>query len=102
MHIKLVPGPADNQGYVSSLSNTVVEIFNPCTLRDRRRNVVQYVIHDHTISWDILYLKMEHIKLRYNDLVEDFSFSETTLEEVFLSFVLLQNCGRMPDVGGCC
>lgn len=95
--VKLIPGPAESQGYVSSLSDTIVKTFNPCTLRDRRRNVIQYVIHNADFAWDFLFQMMEHIKLRYNDLVEDYSFSNTTLEEVFLSFVILQNCGRLLD-----
>ncbi len=95
--VKLIPGPAESQGYVSSLSDTIVKTFNPCTLRDRRRNVIQYVIHNGDFAWDFLFQMMEHIKLRYTDLVEDYSFSNTTLEEVFLSFVILQNCGRLLD-----
>lgn len=69
--IKLVPGPAENQDYVSSLSRTVIEVFSPCSLRDRRRNVVQYVISDNEISWDFLFKSMEHIKLKYNDLASE-------------------------------
>ena len=51
---------------------------------------IQYHLQDPTISWDVLFTIMEEIKSQFPTLIEDYSITETTLEQVFLAFARAQ------------
>jgi ATP-binding cassette subfamily A (ABC1) protein 3 len=51
---------------------------------------IQYHLQDPTISWDVLFTTMEEIKSHSPTLIEDYSITETTLEQVFLAFARAQ------------
>ncbi|XP_045528543.1 retinal-specific phospholipid-transporting ATPase ABCA4-like [Pieris brassicae] len=55
-----------------------------CTLKDEHKSMLQYHINDE-IPYSELFSALENLK-QQNPLIEDYSVTETTLEEVFLSF----------------
>jgi len=50
------------------------------------------------ISWGQIFKSMEQLRGEYAEVIEDYSVSETTLEEVFLSFARKQYPGRDVEV----
>ncbi|XP_065208832.1 phospholipid-transporting ATPase ABCA3-like isoform X2 [Planococcus citri] len=72
----------------AALKNTMMELFTDkyCVLKDEHRGLLYYQIKDTSIPWWVLFEKMEAIKQRHRDLVEDYVLTDTTLEEVFISF----------------
>ncbi|XP_065208828.1 phospholipid-transporting ATPase ABCA1-like isoform X2 [Planococcus citri] len=72
----------------AALKNTMLELFTEkyCILKDEHRGLLYYQIKDTSIPWWALFEKMEALKQRHRDLVEDYVLTDTTLEEVFISF----------------
>ncbi|XP_065208826.1 phospholipid-transporting ATPase ABCA1-like isoform X2 [Planococcus citri] len=72
----------------AALKNTMLETFTEeyCILKDEHRGLLYYQIKDTSIPWWSLFEKMETLKQRYARLVEDYVLTDTTLEEVFISF----------------
>lgn len=53
------------------------------------------------MSWAVIFGAMESFKEQYKDLIEDYTVSKTTLEEVFLTFAKLQHSGDRKVSSGC-
>jgi len=56
--------------------------------------VLQYQILNTEMPWNRIFEMVEECKGLHADIIEDYSVSETTLEEVFLSFARKQYQGR--------
>nr|QER78485.1 ATP-binding cassette transporter [Diaphorina citri] len=54
-------------------------------IKDEHKGLIHYQILDTTFSWSVLFAKMEAVKTSM-DIVEDYSLSDTTLEQVFIAF----------------
>jgi hypothetical protein len=50
------------------------------------------------MPWNEIFQTIEDCKVEYDDVIEDYSVSETSLEEVFLSFARKQYPGREANV----
>jgi len=50
------------------------------------------------MSWGEIYRATEDLKTQFADVIEDYTVSETTLEEVFLSFARKQYSNRDANV----
>ncbi|XP_069681458.1 phospholipid-transporting ATPase ABCA3-like isoform X2 [Periplaneta americana] len=75
---------------VSSLKNEIENSFNPgCILKDEHQGMLHYHVTNPNTPWKHLFNTMEHIKRNFV-FVEDYTISETTLEQVFLSFAKTQ------------
>lgn len=74
---------------VNNLKNIIESEF-PCEVKDEHEGLLHYHITDPKVKWFALFSSMEDIKQRSNGLVEDYTISETTLEQVFLSFARQQ------------
>lgn len=62
--------------------------------------MLDYQVQNTEMTWDVIFGAMESFKSTYSDLIEDYTVSKTTLEEVFLSFAKLQHTGdRRVNVG---
>ena len=48
--------------------------------------MLHYVLLNIGVLWSEIFKNMEYIKGEFNEFVEDYTVSETTLEQVFLSF----------------
>ncbi|OXA51099.1 ATP-binding cassette sub-family A member 3 [Folsomia candida] len=82
---------------VEELIFEILQKFDPCMLRDRHATSLQYQVLNPTIPWDVLFGKMEEVKVKYEKLIADYSITETTLEEVFLAFARMQYPSRYAD-----
>ncbi|PSN44315.1 hypothetical protein C0J52_09298 [Blattella germanica] len=60
-----------------------------CNLKDEHQGLLHYHVTDPNTPWKQLFTTMELMKLEYS-IVEDYTISETTLEQVFLSFAKVQ------------
>lgn len=49
------------------------------------QGLIHYQIMDTSLSWSHLFAKLESIKSSL-DIVEDYSLSDTTLEQIFIAF----------------
>ncbi|KAJ0173934.1 hypothetical protein K1T71_010080 [Dendrolimus kikuchii] len=56
-----------------------------CTLKDEHKTMLHYHINE-TMRYSDLFEALESLKETFPSLIEDYSVTETTLEEVFLSF----------------
>ncbi|XP_045485140.1 phospholipid-transporting ATPase ABCA1 isoform X2 [Pieris rapae] len=85
--LKLMPTATDetdgSKPDLRKLKAALQDRFN-CTLKDEHKTMLQYHINDE-IPYSELFSALEKLK-QQNPLVEDYSVTETTLEEVFLSF----------------
>nr|CAD7432558.1 unnamed protein product [Timema monikensis] len=84
-------GSEDN---LKLLKVTVEEQFQPsCVLKDEHQGLLHYHIQDPHVPWKVLFLGMERLKGAHQ-IVEDYTISETTLEQVFLAFARAQKQGN--------
>ncbi|KPI94545.1 ATP-binding cassette sub-family A member 3 [Papilio xuthus] len=86
VQLKLRSSTDVTDGGVSELQRLKSELhqkFN-CELKDEHKTMLHYHIND-TMRYSELFNELEAIKTA-NAIVEDYSVSETTLEEVFLAF----------------
>lgn len=51
---------------------------------------MKFQIHSQSLRWEDLYYTMERIKERNREGIDEYAITETTLEEVFLSFARAQ------------
>ena len=98
-----------------SLMRFIEETFPGCTLKDFHQGLVHYQISDPSLSWAKVFGTMERAKETYE--IEDYSVSQTTLEQVFINFARAQrepredsikcttkcsNCFKFFCLCGCC
>ncbi|XP_047503071.1 phospholipid-transporting ATPase ABCA1-like [Pieris napi] len=93
--LKLLPTATDetdgSKPDLRRLKAALQDRFN-CTLKDEHKSMLQYHINDE-IPYSELFSALEKLK-EQNPLIEDYSVTETTLEEVFLSFA---QAGQPPE-----
>jgi len=92
--------PADN----SAADNRPVQEFIESTfpgsiLKDMHEGLVHYQIVDPSVTLGRLFGTMESVRERLN--IEDYSVSQTTLEQVFINFARAQVTPQTNE-GGCC
>lgn len=61
-----------------------------CSLKDEHKTMLHYHINE-TMRYSDLFESLESLKETFPNLIEDYSVTETTLEEVFLSFAKEHN-----------
>ncbi|XP_026321032.1 ATP-binding cassette sub-family A member 3-like [Hyposmocoma kahamanoa] len=87
VRFKLLPdykADADSVVVRENLKTYISSQFN-CTLVDEYKTMLHYHINE-TMHNSDLFTALESLKAAYPNLIEDYSATETTLEEVFLSF----------------
>ncbi|XP_071439626.1 phospholipid-transporting ATPase ABCA3 [Hetaerina americana] len=72
---------------VSTVKEKIESSFNPCTLKDEHEGLLHYHITNPETKWAYMFTVMEELQRNMHPLIEDYSISDTTLEQVFLSFV---------------
>ncbi|ODM92121.1 ATP-binding cassette sub-family A member 3 [Orchesella cincta] len=88
--LKLKDACLQNPAVVNDISNSVCSTFQPCTLKDYHQVTMKFQIHSQSNKWEDLYKTMEMIKDQYQEFIEEYAITQTTLEEVFLSFATKQ------------
>jgi len=116
---------------ISALKGEISTAFAPsCDLQDEHQNILQFQLTDSSLGWDVIFRKMEEVKKipipsstpevqaemgrrqsikmtleedgeTFASLIEDYTVSLTSLEEVFLSFARKQYSGRSANTAWC-
>ena len=73
--------------------------FPGCILKDLHQGMVHYHITDNTFKWAEIFGIMERAKKDFS--IEDYSVSQTTLEQVFINFARAQVPPQEFE-NGCC
>ncbi|KAJ8718119.1 hypothetical protein PYW07_006049 [Mythimna separata] len=81
-HRDEVEGLAKRQ--VDRLKGKLLQTFD-CTLKDEHKTMLHYHINE-TVPYSVLFTELENLRNEFPTLIEDYSVTETTLEEVFLYF----------------
>ncbi|CAG7727851.1 unnamed protein product, partial [Allacma fusca] len=68
----------------------IEEKFQPCDLKDRHENLLQYQVYKTDLPWKNLFEILENLKSSYAKEIEEYSATETTLDEIFVSFARRQ------------
>ncbi|KAI1307986.1 Phospholipid-transporting ATPase ABCA3 [Halotydeus destructor] len=63
-------------------------------VRDAHETVIDYHVTDTTVTWTELFENLERIKQTFD--LEDYSVSDTTLEQIFISFARGQSGANSP------
>jgi len=98
--------PIDSEE-LGAFSNDIVTKFYPCVLKDQHQNVRVYQVQNTDMPWDELFQNMEDLKTQYENIVEEYSVNETTLEEIFIALARNQYPDRLGQLkpsgkGNCC
>ncbi|XP_054277510.1 retinal-specific phospholipid-transporting ATPase ABCA4-like [Macrosteles quadrilineatus] len=70
---------------VTRLKLDMANRFRECSVKDEHWGLLHYHIKDPSVRLSELFTKMEYLK-RTHDIIEDYVVSDTTLEQVFMSF----------------
>ncbi|CAH1794818.1 unnamed protein product [Owenia fusiformis] len=73
--------------------------FPGCILKDMHQGMLHYHITNTDLSWAAIFGTMERAKVQFN--IEDYSVSQTTLEQVFINFARAQ-VPPQDMKSGCC
>ena len=83
----------------TKLKNFIQKTFPGSVLKDEHYGYIHYQISNATVSWSQLFGTIE--KCREEFCIEDYSVSQTTLEQVFLNFAKEQVPPREMETKSC-
>jgi len=86
--IKLEPNKYSIED-LNTIKSEVIQKFDQCVITDEHLDYVHFHVGDPSTPWDKLYSSIEDVKTRHS-CIEDYTISETTLEQIFLSFARVQ------------
>ena len=94
-------GPKDEHSMPDPqpLMNYIEQSFPGCILKDIHQGMVNYHITDTSLHWAAIFGTMERAKRTFN--IEDYSVSQTTLEQVFINFARAQLPPQENETGCC-
>ena len=75
---------------VTHLKETLQARFSPCQLKDAHENILEYQLQNKEMPWSALFTVMEELKQAKDSLIQEYTLSETTLEQVFIQLTKLQ------------
>ncbi len=79
---------AEQTAYMTDLQNYIRHQLPSSVLKDIHECHLHYHITDSSMLWSQMFRVMEEIKVKL--LLEDYLISDTTLEQIFLSFARTQ------------
>ena len=79
------------------LMQFIERTFAQALIKDRHQGLVHYQINDKELSWAKVFGIMERVKVDHD--IEDYSVSQTTLEQVFISFARKQKPPKVSSMG---
>ena len=71
--------------FLNELKASVIEKFEGCVVTDEHMDYIHFHVANPSTPWHHLFRTMEMLK-KDNPYIQDYSISETSLEQVFLSF----------------
>ena len=97
--IKVAPGIRSSEPDTRALIEYIQQRFRGSILKDVHQGMLHFHITDTLVKWSELFHTMEKCKLPFS--IEDYSISQTTLEQVFLNFARSQ-VPPQKVAPGCC
>ncbi len=84
---------------IQKLMDYIEEVFPGSVLKDLHHGLVQYQVSNEELTWAQVFGTMERAKDEYD--LEDYSVSQTTLDQVFLNFARAQIAPREEGIMTC-
>ena len=75
---------------LNALKGAVIQKFENCIVTDEHLDYIHFHVANPATPWSHLFSSMETVKTEHK-YVQDYSISETTLEQIFLSFAREEN-----------
>lgn len=88
--------PEDTEKVLVRTKESLLSSFKQCSVKDEHKDYLHFHVGDPNTPWHVLFETMEEIKGKIPE-IEDYSVSETTLEQVFLSFAKQQRPEEAPE-----
>ena len=76
---------ARQETFLNELKAAVIKKFDDCKVTDEHMDYIHFHVANPSTPWHQLFKTMETLK-KENPYIQDYSISETSLEQVFLSF----------------
>jgi len=97
--IKVSPSAGSCEADTRPLIENIQQRFEGSVLKDVHQGMLHFHITDTSVKWSDLFRTVENCKLPFN--IEDYSISQTTLEQVFLNFARSQVPPQEVEPGYC-
>lgn len=88
MMIKVRGGTVEMNAMVQQVQTFMKNAFPDSVLKDHHQGLLNYQVYNPGVKWSYIFRTIEGSKDRLQ--IEDYSVSQTTLEQLFLSFARMQ------------
>ena len=75
---------------LNAIKASVIQRFDQCIVTDEHMDYIHFHVANSVTPWHHLFGSMETVKGEYK-VIQDYTISETTLEQIFLSFARQEN-----------
>ena len=82
---------------LNALKCSVIGRFDSCLVTDQHLDYIHFHVSNPATSWASLFTSMEAAKTEF-PVIQDYSITETTLEQIFLDFARGQAKGNLTAV----
>ena len=79
------------------MKQSVMGKFDSCVVTDQHLDYIHFHVNNPATSWASLFTAMEAAKAGF-PIIQDYSITETTLEQIFLDFARGQAKGNLTAV----
>ena len=80
---------------LNELKGKIITRFNKCVVTDEHLDYIHFHVPDPSTSWHLLFSVMEEVK-KEAAWIQDYTVTETTLEQIFLDFARKGKAYREP------
>ncbi|XP_051845492.1 phospholipid-transporting ATPase ABCA3-like [Antechinus flavipes] len=84
--------PEEEKIAIETFKTFVKDTFPGSILKDEHQGMVNYHLPKENLKWSKVFGILEEVKTQYK--LDDYSISQVSLEQIFLSFAHLQNAGK--------
>ena len=96
--VKLKSNVVKNVEELNSVKGSVISKFDDCVVTDEHLDYIHFHVGNPATSWHSLFSNMEAVKREF-DWIQDYSITETTLEQIFLGFARVGENGEHSNQG---
>ena len=82
---------------LNAVKCSVIDKFDSCLVTDQHLDYIHFHVNNPATSWASLFTCMEAAKTEF-PMIQDYSITETTLEQIFLDFARGQAKGNLTAV----
>lgn len=81
---------AKEEEVLNAIKVSVIQRFDQCIVTDEHMDYIHFHVANPATPWHHLFSSMEAVKEEHK-IIQDYTISETTLEQIFLSFARGEN-----------